>query len=113
MCLLYWDDSLQSQLYNRVAENIMSLLDQIRGKSRTISLSQLGQTGFDNIEVLSESELMGLVGSSGGGGGGADAAELERLRQENNELRRELQDTREELQSAGELIQRLQELSEA
>lgn len=88
----------------------MSLLDQIRGKSRTVSLSKLDHNGYQNIEVLAESELMQLVGN---GGGGADTAELQRLQQENDELRRELQDAREELQSAGELIQRLQELSEA
>ncbi len=88
----------------------MSLLDQIRGKSRTVSLSKLDNNGYQNIEVLAESELMQLVGT---GGGGADPAELQRLQQENEELRGELQDAREELQSAGELIQRLQELSEA
>lgn len=84
----------------------MSLLDKIKGKSTALSVQDLEKKGVGKIQLISESELLGLVGSGGGG----SSSELEQLRKENEDLRRQLAETQEELQSAGEFIQRLQEL---
>lgn len=84
----------------------MSLLDKIKGKSTALSVQDLEKKGVGKVQLISESELLGLVGSGGGG----SSSELEQLRKENEDLRRQLSETQEELQSAGEFIQRLQEL---